>query len=281
MDILDSGSLKIQYNRNRYYDYYTGRWLQRDTLGVNPAGGEENRFNILGPYEQGLSLYEYVRSNPVKGLDAIGLFGLGHGDITGKALDKVDLWHLPGGGPDVGCLLYIYSTLRKANTDQDLLGSLASGDLRRHYVRPNKKGETDADKRAADRAYMEYISTEQNNFWADLSKGTGGCDEALKALGRMDHSFQDFFGHAIRRDDGFDAWSEGMTGDPYDRDDFWPPSKKEHGWREPVRGAEKRKRKEAAINFSAQQLYGAGWFGKWWASCRDWCICYRIGATPR
>ncbi len=27
VDILDSGSLKIQYNRNRYYDYYTGRWL--------------------------------------------------------------------------------------------------------------------------------------------------------------------------------------------------------------------------------------------------------------
>ncbi|MHC4643534.1 MAG: hypothetical protein ACYS32_17975, partial [Planctomycetota bacterium] len=26
VDILDSGSLKIQYNRNRYYDYYTGRF---------------------------------------------------------------------------------------------------------------------------------------------------------------------------------------------------------------------------------------------------------------
>jgi hypothetical protein len=33
LDILDSGSLKIQYNRNRTYDYYTGRWLRADKVG--------------------------------------------------------------------------------------------------------------------------------------------------------------------------------------------------------------------------------------------------------
>ncbi len=30
LDILDSGSLKLQYNRNRYYDQHTGRWLTHD-----------------------------------------------------------------------------------------------------------------------------------------------------------------------------------------------------------------------------------------------------------
>ncbi len=30
LDILDSGSLKLQYNRNRYYDPETGRWLTHD-----------------------------------------------------------------------------------------------------------------------------------------------------------------------------------------------------------------------------------------------------------
>jgi RHS repeat-associated protein len=30
LDILDNGSLKLQYNRNRYYDRYTGRWLTND-----------------------------------------------------------------------------------------------------------------------------------------------------------------------------------------------------------------------------------------------------------
>lgn len=35
VDILDDGSLKIQYNRNRYYDYHTGRWLTQRSTGSN------------------------------------------------------------------------------------------------------------------------------------------------------------------------------------------------------------------------------------------------------
>jgi len=34
VDILDGGALKIQYNRNRYYDYYTGRWTTQDPAGM-------------------------------------------------------------------------------------------------------------------------------------------------------------------------------------------------------------------------------------------------------
>jgi len=56
VDILDSGSLKIQYNRNRYYDYYTGRWLTHDPLG----------------YLDGINLYEYCGSNPLNRLDFSG-----------------------------------------------------------------------------------------------------------------------------------------------------------------------------------------------------------------
>jgi len=56
VDTLDNGSLKIQYNRNRYYDYYTGRWLTQDPLG----------------YADGMNLYEYITSNPVITLDPYG-----------------------------------------------------------------------------------------------------------------------------------------------------------------------------------------------------------------
>jgi len=49
VDYLDNGNLKVQFNRNRYYDYYTGRWLTQD-----PAG-----------YVDGMNLYEYVLSDPV------------------------------------------------------------------------------------------------------------------------------------------------------------------------------------------------------------------------
>ena len=57
-DYLDSGSLKIQYNRNRYYDYYAGRWLTHDPLN----------------YIDGMNLYEYVQTNPVNHIDPFGLY---------------------------------------------------------------------------------------------------------------------------------------------------------------------------------------------------------------
>jgi RHS repeat-associated protein len=60
LDFLDAGSLKIQYNRNRYYDYYTGRWLTHDP--------EE--------YIDGLNLYEYVEGNPLSNLDPEGTFSI-------------------------------------------------------------------------------------------------------------------------------------------------------------------------------------------------------------
>jgi RHS repeat-associated protein len=57
VDILDNGSLTIQYNRNRYYDYYAGRWTTHDPLG----------------YVDAMNLYEYAGSAPTAGLDALGL----------------------------------------------------------------------------------------------------------------------------------------------------------------------------------------------------------------
>ena len=72
-DILNNGSLKIQYSRNRYYDYHTGRFLTNDPLGITPNPPKPNRFDITGQYKDGLSLYEYVNSNPVSLYDSFGL----------------------------------------------------------------------------------------------------------------------------------------------------------------------------------------------------------------
>ena len=57
LDILNGGSLKLQYSRFRYYDPETGRWLTHDPLG----------------YVDGMNLYEYVRSMPVSTIDPTGL----------------------------------------------------------------------------------------------------------------------------------------------------------------------------------------------------------------
>ena len=49
--------LTLQYNRNRYYDYDTGRWLNHDPL----------------EYIGGMNLYEYCQSNPLGATDPSGL----------------------------------------------------------------------------------------------------------------------------------------------------------------------------------------------------------------
>ncbi|MHC4622701.1 MAG: RHS repeat-associated core domain-containing protein [Planctomycetota bacterium] len=80
VDILDNGSLKIQYNRNRYYDYYTGRWLTHDPLGISPPAGMLNPFSIRRQYRNGTSLYEYVGSNPAFSGDPRGFFSSAAGE---------------------------------------------------------------------------------------------------------------------------------------------------------------------------------------------------------
>ena len=103
LDILDNSSLKIQYNRNRYYDYYAGRWLTYDPAGVSTQvvfgdkgvqivgfGLGEND-SSLDPHDQmgtstvpvtgviqygdGMNLYEYAHSNPLRYTDHLALWG--------------------------------------------------------------------------------------------------------------------------------------------------------------------------------------------------------------
>ncbi|KPK77776.1 MAG: hypothetical protein AMJ79_02220 [Phycisphaerae bacterium SM23_30] len=57
VDFLDDDDLKLQYSRSRYYDYHTGRWLTHDQIG----------------YKDGMNLYQYVKSNPVRYFDPFGL----------------------------------------------------------------------------------------------------------------------------------------------------------------------------------------------------------------
>src|SRR3989304_2697253 len=60
LDIFDSGSLKIQYNRNRYYDSYTGRWTTHDPLGITLNLQWPNWLDNPRQYLDGMNLYPYV-----------------------------------------------------------------------------------------------------------------------------------------------------------------------------------------------------------------------------
>ncbi len=58
----------LYYYRARYYDYFTGRFLQPDPTG----------------YTDGLNLYVYVGNSPINRLDPLGLFTI-HAGATGSA----------------------------------------------------------------------------------------------------------------------------------------------------------------------------------------------------
>ncbi len=70
---------------HRHYDHRLGRWLQRDPNGTGLVystsqhyfGQSPSAFVDVNPrsqYSDGLSLYQFVGSNPVTGFDPLGLF---------------------------------------------------------------------------------------------------------------------------------------------------------------------------------------------------------------
>jgi len=72
-DILDNGSLTIQYSRNRYYDYYTGRFTTHDPMGITLATVRQAFFAPQYQYHETENLYEYSLSNPCVFTDPFGL----------------------------------------------------------------------------------------------------------------------------------------------------------------------------------------------------------------
>ena len=74
LDTLDSGNFQIMYYRARYYDTNTGRFIQRDPLGIMPSYLlKPNRFAPALRYRDGMNIYQYVKSRSVNSLDPYGL----------------------------------------------------------------------------------------------------------------------------------------------------------------------------------------------------------------
>ena len=61
----------------RNYSTYLGRWLQAEKLGMIPNDAHINPFGPHNQYEDGMNLYEYVKSQPTSARDPHALITVG------------------------------------------------------------------------------------------------------------------------------------------------------------------------------------------------------------
>lgn len=234
-----------------FYNPTTGRWLSRDPIGE--SGGR--------------SPFVFAENHPISSIDAFGLWtswpnGGQHDELTRNSLNTA----LAGLALPVcgNCKRRIRETLVAANIGQDR-GS-AKSVLPRHFNRSSFGVETPQEvqqRRAATRdAYALYLQDEEVGF-----NFIPACWERLKSLGRLSHSWQDYYSHGVHASQGF---VDPIPGSPSGFADVWPssyPGEHKDNWTEPVSGSSRR--------FGQAEAYVALRFRRmindWLASCR--CLC--------
>ena len=123
--------------------------------------------------------------------DPEGLWGSGdHKKMTEAGFKKAMSDLGEGKRPDEECQKVMLDILKASNVGQD--SGDAFNDLRRHYNRGLIQNEKDLDDE-----YAAYLEKEKKAFDAALTGQE--CKDALEALGRLCHSWQDFFAHAKRK----------------------------------------------------------------------------------
>ncbi len=232
--------------------------------------------------EGGLNLYAFVGNDPVGEVDLFGLFGSGmHRQLTRESLEA------SGVKLSQKCKDKIFKVLADANTGQD---SLTGGfsDLERHFNRPylGAQDHESSERIAWDNKYRTYVASEVQYSDPFYSGSPPNCTKSLEALGRVTHSWQDFYAHAIssahtpvrNRLVGFQAWTLGYGGSPDSHPRLWPSSYNEwyvlisgeHPNRhEPVSGHEAQLRETAAAKFVASKY--ATLLARWLKACPCWC----------
>jgi RHS repeat-associated protein len=263
----ESGLLYYGY---RYYNPSTGRWLSRDPLGE----------------DGGRNLYGFVRNNPLNRVDFLGLWATGdHLGLTESSF--MDSINGLGTAVSEGCMSRMLGVLESANSGQD---TSHSGALERHFNRPYVQGEGDEERvtyRQQWRSnYDAYLAREAGEFQWKLQPIFGrfvNCKGALQALGRMSHSWQDFFGHAIHESSGFSGSGGAFTASPDDPGAYWPSSYKLTAPWNPVSehppmseprfdSGEYGARRNASIQYVKKQF--DTYLKQWLSSCL--CKCYDL-----
>ena len=269
------------YYGYRYYSPELGRWVNRDPIGEK---GCANAYGFVG--NDGIGFW-----------DVNGLWkGYDHESITGNAFSlAIDYSILPVSGEDRADIV---ERIVDGNLAQDSYWRLFFG--ARHYsVRLLSSSNiplTDSQRSNMKTRYLAYLLEETLKF-SDLLSNPSKMKykKALRSLGLLTHSWQDFYSHSIRTDGGgatnptggssgsdfpgWSAFSEGVTGSPDDMSLFVPCTFNllsyiglgdlEHPSSvEPIVGPEYWARKPAAISFTASKL--PDFMRPWMTACKCW-----------
>jgi RHS repeat-associated protein len=216
----------LLYYGHRYLSVLAGRWWSRD-----PA------WEIGGK-----NLYAMISNDPVGSIDVLGLWKTHeHRTLTERAVSVA----YAALKTTSKCHDRVLGAIWEANEAQD--GYEPGGSLwdnRRHYNRD--VSQTGAEGEAG---YHTYLREETMRFvGGTIEHTTPTCRRALWSLGRIMHSWQDFYMHAIRRDGqggrensnfpGWTAWSVGIIGNPDVNHALYPSSFDIRGGGEHPVGAE-------------------------------------------
>ena len=263
------------YSRHRMYGPEDGSFVSRDPVA-------------------GASDYTYGNGNPVAFTDPMGLWASDPGPkrnhILLTAPPAREVCMAQPNKPSDDCIFYIQCTLVHANVSQDTYFSFGGGWLmnqakaHRHYLRiPDNKILAVVDlgnARKYDEKYGRYIQSEVERFRRELK--TGECHKALQALGRVSHSWQDYFAHSVHAYSAYNwyVWMSGYKGNPDSgqRDLWtawpvaWPLSIRGHKWnREPADEFNR----ETGIRYDEAMKHTRAKFAdfipKWLKRCRNQC----------
>jgi len=257
-----------------------GRFLQADpgppvaSARIGSAGMPAASWQFIerDPYADGPNLYQFVQGNPINRVDPTGLWsGKEHTSLTREALNQAFPYKLSG--DLLKCKNYVQDRLTQANLGQDQVDAFKEN--RRHYNR-------DLTETAAngDAVYTLYLKNEEAAFKHALSKTPAACDDALAALGRMSHAWQDYFAHAVLASTGAagPAWSASppITGTPDALNPQLMPSSwggltswGEHGRTEPADRDARQRRYDDARDFVAAKY--DSYLKQWFAKCMKCC----------
>ena len=251
------------YYGYRYYSPSPGRWLTRDPIGE----------------DGGLNVYGFVENSPINFYDVLGLWtGGDHKRLTEESFAKADVSSVLG-----SCAKPVLTWLKHWNLQQD--EGAAFQENRRHYNR-NIDMPTGSTAARMGRNYSAYLVEELGRFNMKLrskSPSRQECKDALEFLGRLTHSWQDYYAHAIilvRGKADKKLWTQkppitGSPDNPFGTGGHIVPSSwdgvlspGEHGWGE-VGGREGAARQSDARQFVAGKYKSL--IPRWAAKCQCYC----------